>query len=80
MLLGRETIHRNGKRAGWLTSGGFGYTVGRPIGFGYVRDPAGITEQALLADSYALEVAGELVPATAHLRPLLDPEMTRVRA
>jgi 4-methylaminobutanoate oxidase (formaldehyde-forming) len=80
VLLGRETIHRNGARAGWLTSGGFGYTVGVPIGFGYVRDPAGLTAEALLADTYALEVAGELVPATVHLRPLLDPQMTRVRS
>jgi len=26
VLLGRETIYRNGVRVGWLTSGGFGYT------------------------------------------------------
>ena len=39
VLLGRETIYRDGKRVGWLTSGGYGYTVGRSIGYGYVRDP-----------------------------------------
>ena len=39
MLLGRETIYRDGKRVGWLSSGGYGYTVGRSIGYGYVRDP-----------------------------------------
>ena len=39
VLLGRETIYRNGKRAGWLTSGGFGYTLNQSIGYGYVRNP-----------------------------------------
>ncbi|MEI6099376.1 MAG: FAD-dependent oxidoreductase, partial [Alphaproteobacteria bacterium] len=37
VLLGRETIYRDGVRVGWLSSGGFGHTVGKPIGLGYVR-------------------------------------------
>ena len=41
VLLGRETIYRDGKRVGWLASGGYGYTIGRSIGYGYVRDPRG---------------------------------------
>ena len=43
MLLGRETIYRDGERVGWLTSGGYGYTIGRSIGYGYVRNPSGVT-------------------------------------
>jgi 4-methylaminobutanoate oxidase (formaldehyde-forming) len=27
VLLGRETIYREGERVGWLTSGGYGYTI-----------------------------------------------------
>ncbi|MGE3172014.1 MAG: FAD-dependent oxidoreductase [Planctomycetota bacterium] len=79
VLLGRETIHRDGKRAGWLTSGGFGYTIGRPIGMGYVGAPGGVTGEEVLAGRYELEVAGDLVPAVPHLRPLYDPRMERVR-
>ncbi|MEL6314196.1 MAG: FAD-dependent oxidoreductase, partial [Pseudomonadota bacterium] len=37
ILFGRETIFRDGQRCGWLSSGGFGHTVGRSIGIGYVR-------------------------------------------
>ena len=37
VLLGRETILRDGEFAGYLTSGGYGYTIGKPIGLGYVR-------------------------------------------
>ncbi len=79
VLLGRETILSDGRPVGWLTSAGWGYTVRKNIGFGYVRDPEGATTGRLQAASYELEVAAERVPATLHLRPLYDPEMKRVR-
>jgi 4-methylaminobutanoate oxidase (formaldehyde-forming) len=80
ILLGRETIYRNGERVGWLASGGFGHTLGKPIGLGYVRNPAGVDEDFVRAGRYELEVAGERLPATVHLTPLYDPGMARVKA
>ncbi|EYD76068.1 Sarcosine dehydrogenase [Rubellimicrobium mesophilum DSM 19309] len=79
VLLGRETILRDGEPAGYLTSGGFGPTVGAPIGYGYVRDPGGLTDEALLGSSYAVVVAGETVPARPSLRPFHDPENAATR-
>jgi 4-methylaminobutanoate oxidase (formaldehyde-forming) len=80
VLLGRETIYRNGKRVGWLSSAGWGYTVNTNIGYGYVRNDAGIDNAYLLSGSYELDVAGESVPARIHLRPLYDPDGLRVRS
>ncbi|MEI8238764.1 MAG: FAD-dependent oxidoreductase [Actinomycetota bacterium] len=80
VLLGRETIYRNGERVGWLTSGGFGYTIDRSIGYGYVRNPAGVTADWVLAGTYELEVAGRRVAATIALKPLYDPSNSRVKA
>jgi 4-methylaminobutanoate oxidase (formaldehyde-forming) len=80
ILLGRETIYRDGQRAGWLSSGGFGHSIGKPIGLGYVRHPDGVTDDYLRQGTYELEVASERVPATLHLAPLWDPENRRVRA
>ena len=79
VLLGRETIYRNGERAGWLTSGGFGHTVGTPIGYGYVRNPAGVDRDYVLSGRYELEVATDRVPATVHMAPLYDSRMDRVK-
>ncbi|HEY0291693.1 MAG TPA: FAD-dependent oxidoreductase [Hansschlegelia sp.] len=79
-LLGRETILRDGKRVGWLASGGFGFTVGKPIGYGYVRDPAGVDAAYVMAGDYELDVAGEIVPATPFLKPPHDPGMARIKA
>ena len=79
VLLERETIYRDGARAGWLTSGGWGYTAAKNIGYGYVRNDGGVTTEYLRAGSYELEVAAERVPCTLHLAPLYDPKMERVK-
>jgi len=79
MLAGRETILRDGLPVGYLTSGGFGYTVGKSIGLGYVRNPDGVSSEWLAAGTYALEVATERVPAALHLEPLYDPQSLRVK-
>ncbi|WP_295557630.1 FAD-dependent oxidoreductase [uncultured Hyphomicrobium sp.] len=80
VLLGRETIYRNGERVGWLASGGFGYTVGRSVGYGYVRRPElGVDADFVLSGSYELEVATERIPAAVSLEPLYDPANARIR-
>ena len=79
ILLGRETIYRDGERVGWLTSGGFGYTVGRSIGYGYVRRADGVSDDFLGTGRYELEVATERVAATLHMAPLYDPKGERIR-
>ena len=80
-LLGRETIYRNGRRAGWLASAGWGYTLGMSLGYGYVRDPEnGLRPEDVLAGSYELEVATERVPARVFLKPPYDPESVRIKA
>ncbi len=78
-LIGRETLCRNGQRVGWLSSAGFGHTVGCPVGLGYVRDPKGVDRTFLESGTYELEVAGTKVPCRIHLEPLYDPKNQRVK-
>ena len=80
VLLGRETIYRDGERIGWLSSGGQGHSVGRSIGLGYLRANGGLEDASLLAGTYELEVRTRRVPATLHLQPLSDPKGERARA
>lgn len=79
VLLGRETIFRDGKPAGWLASGGFGYTLGKSIGLGYLRGEDVSEDRAITASSYELEVRMRRVPAQIHLKPLYDPKGERIR-
>jgi 4-methylaminobutanoate oxidase (formaldehyde-forming) len=70
ILHGRETIYRNGQRVGWLSSGGFGHTIQKSAGMGYVRNPDGVTAEFVLSGKYELEVATERVPCDVTLKPL----------
>ncbi|MFO1350415.1 MAG: glycine cleavage T C-terminal barrel domain-containing protein [Gammaproteobacteria bacterium] len=79
VLLSRETIYRDGERIGWLASAGYGYTVGKNIGYGYVRNPAGVDRDYLASGCYELEVAGERVACTLQLGALDDSLMKRIR-
>jgi len=78
VLVGRETILQDGAPVGYLTSGGYGYTLGKSIGYGYVR-AGDVSDEALQAGQYALVVAGDTVPARIGLRPFYDPDGTRIR-
>ena len=80
VLVGRETILRDGQPVGYLTSGGYGYTVGKSIGYGYVRRAEGISDDWLTAGRYDLVVAGDTLRATLALTPLIDPQGLRIRS
>lgn len=80
ILVGRETIYRNGERVGWLSSGGYGYTVEKSIGYGYVRNDDGVDAAFVRDGEYELEVATERVKCNVQLGPLYDAKMERVKA
>ena len=81
VLLGRETIYRDGRRVGWLSSGGWGHTVGRALGYGYVRDRGrgrrGLCARAATTSSRSRPSG---CPPRSSSRPPYDPGMARVRA
>jgi 4-methylaminobutanoate oxidase (formaldehyde-forming) len=80
ILSGRETIYRNGERVGWLSSAGYGHTIGKSIGMGFVRSETIIDRDHILSGEYELEVATKRVRCTAQLHPLYDPQMTKVKS
>ncbi|MGL5010576.1 MAG: glycine cleavage T C-terminal barrel domain-containing protein, partial [Paracoccaceae bacterium] len=80
VLLGRETIYRNGERVGWLSSGGYGHTVGRAIGLGYVRQNGPVSDAFVMSGSYELDIAAERFAAEVQLLPLYDPASARVKS
>jgi sarcosine dehydrogenase len=80
VLVGRETILRDGQPVGYLTSGGYGYSLGQSIGYGYVRNAAGITDSFLMAGQYEIVVANTAFPAQIGLTAFYDPPQSRVKA
>ena len=80
VLLGRETIYRNGERVGWLSNGGYGHHLGCFIGYGYIRKSDGIDDDYIRSGTYQLDVATERVDCKVFLEPLYDPYSKRVKA
>ena len=58
----------------------WGYTVGKNIGYGYVRSGNGVSDEYLYGGAYELEVADERVPCKLQRGPLYDPEMKRAKS
>lgn len=75
----RSTIFRNGERVGYLSSAGFGYTLGKWVGYGYVRSKDMIDAEFVLSGDYELEVATQRIPCKVSLEPLYDPKMERIK-
>ncbi|HEY8179181.1 MAG TPA: FAD-dependent oxidoreductase, partial [Candidatus Limnocylindria bacterium] len=75
VALGNEPIRIGGEVVGRVTSGGYGYAVGRSIAYGYL--PIRCAEVGQRGD---VEVFGEWVGVEVAAEPLYDPEGTRVRS
>jgi len=81
MMWGGELIVRDGVAVGQVTSAAWGETLGASVGLGYIRHPGGepVTPEFARAGRYQVNVGGQLVAATAHLRAPYDPDSRRVR-
>ena len=75
-----EPIYRNGEKAGRITSGAFGYTLGRAVGLGYIHHPPGAGSAFIADGRYEIEIAMERTPATCSLAAFYDPAHERMRA
>ncbi|MEM9247396.1 MAG: FAD-dependent oxidoreductase [Pseudomonadota bacterium] len=73
-LYGGETLLRNGKTVGVVSSAGYGHTVGKQILLSYL-DAAHWDET-----QFEVEVFGERWPVTRAASPLYDPENRRLKA
>ncbi len=73
-LHGGEVVFAGERVLGRVTSGGFGYTVGRNIFCAYVA-----ADEAASTD-LTIEVMGERYPALRHTRPPYDPERKAILA
>jgi 4-methylaminobutanoate oxidase (formaldehyde-forming) len=74
VALGNEPVRIDGAVAGRVTSGGFGYTVGRSIAYAYL--PADATPGAAVE----VDIFGRWVEGEVAREPLYDPRGERVRA
>jgi dimethylglycine dehydrogenase len=73
-VVGYESIIRDGKPVGYVTSGAYGHCVGKSLAAGYV--PAGLARDG---ERFEIDILGAERRATVRLQPLHDPQGKRLR-
>ncbi len=73
VALGNEPVRVDGKIAGRVTSGGYGYSVERSIAYAYLPSEVEIGAQV------ELDIFGRWIPGEVAREPLFDPKGQRVR-
>ncbi|MGH7761775.1 MAG: GcvT family protein [Candidatus Dormibacteraceae bacterium] len=74
VALGSEPVRIAGEVAGRVTSGGYGYTVGKSIAYAYVPSTVAV------GTPVEVEIFGTWVPGQIAKEPLYDPTGTRIRS
>jgi len=71
---GYETILKDGKAVGQVTSGGYAHWTGKSIAMGYVR-----SDLAQDGETFVIGILGDDRPARIQMTPLFDPSGGRQR-
>ena len=79
LLYHNEPIWYRNEIAGYIRSGNYGHTLGGSVGLGYVEGIGRADLADTGAGAFEIEVAGVRVPAEASMRPMYDPDNSRIR-
>jgi glycine cleavage system aminomethyltransferase T/glycine/D-amino acid oxidase-like deaminating enzyme len=80
LLFHAEIVHRDGKPVGYVRAGSYGHTLGGAVGLAMIAAGSPIDAAWLAEGRWEVDIAGRLYPASVSLRPLYDPDMTRIKA
>ena len=74
---------RNGSAVGYLRRGGFGYSINKSLGTGYVdlekKDQDQSVVDFVLKGRYQIDVMGKMHDADVSLKPLFDPHKNKMK-
>ena len=85
LMFHAEVVRRNGVAVGYIRAASYGHTLGGAVGLAMI-EPTVLSEGEVIDASYlasgewTVEIAGDIYPATASLRPLYDPTMARIKS
>jgi dimethylglycine dehydrogenase len=74
-VIGYESILKDDKAIGYVTSGAFGHCIGKSIAAGYVP-----TALARDGETFEIDVLGETRKAIVRREPMFDPQGVRLRS
>jgi 4-methylaminobutanoate oxidase (formaldehyde-forming) len=75
IAIGNEPVRSGETVVGWITSGGYGYSVDQSIAYAYLP-----VDHACVGKRLDVDILGEHIEVTVAQAPLWDPQGTRIRA
>jgi len=80
LLFHAEVIFRNGKQAGYVRSGSYGYTLGGAVGLFMIEADEHVDKAYIDAGNWEIDIAGKMYPVRASLASLYDPENKKIKS
>jgi len=77
-LFGNEPVLADGRWAGYVRAGAYGYTLGGPVGLAQVHHDDGVSADWLRQTSFTVHTPGGDLPARLQTAPFYDPRRTRI--
>ena len=79
-LFHAEVVRRNGKDAGYVRSGSYGFSLGGAVGLFMIEAGEPVNAEYIENGKWEVEIAGNIYPAEVSLRPFYDPDMIKIKA
>ena len=80
LMFHAEPVLRNGVAVGYIRAASYGFTLGGAVGLAMIEADEPIDTAWIDAGEWTVEIAGQVYPAIASLKPLYDPTNARIRA
>jgi len=79
LLYHGESVLRDGRVVGRVTSGAYGHTLGAAVGLAAIAGEPGAVDDIVTGGAVEVEIAGERAPARLSARAFYDPDGLRLR-
>jgi glycine cleavage system aminomethyltransferase T len=80
LLFHAEIVRRDGTEVGYIRAASYGWTLGGAVGLAMVDSGGPAVDQAWLDGAeWTVQIGDRISPARVSLRPLYDPENSRIR-
>lgn len=80
MLYHAEVVRRNGVAVGYVRAGSYGHTLGGAVGLVMIEAGEAINAAFISEGKWEIEIAGTTYPCMISIKPLFDPENTKIKA
>jgi glycine cleavage system aminomethyltransferase T len=80
MLFHAEVVRRNDKPVGYIRAGSYGFTLGGAVGLMMIEGGEPVDQAYLDAGQWDIEINGKRYAAKPSLKPLFDPDNSKIKA